>query len=315
MEGAACRWISVLRFALAGAVVMCIGGIAQTAARASWQEPDPDTTAAVGLTFKDPAIAQAVEDFESGKVQGSIDRLMAIVRDPAARDRQRTHELRTAAAMLMIRGGEAKQLADGRSILMRFQPNETEDLARRAQVLRLASEAKVKEGTPAAADLKPRANWHEYLRHVKRYLEIRLDEEHERLDRCVKNETWAGLREALLNTRNFVAQHETIKLALDTERDIVTIQGRRLAGAARDINSVIKDRVDRAETYRAEIPRLPERARPGKRAQVNTELRKARDAQKAGEDVIKEHRALRDRYGRRVEALNIVLREVPRDAR
>lgn len=294
--------------------VLVLAAANATAANAA-MEPDPDTTAAVGLTFKDPDIAQAVEDFEGGKTQESIDRLMAIVRDPAARDQKRNQELRVAASMLKIRSGDVKQLAEGRSILMRYQANETEDIARRAQVLRLASEAKVKDGTPSAADLKPRANWHEYLRHVKRYLEIRIGEEHERLDRCVKNETWGGLREVLINTRNFVAQHETIKLTLDEERDIVTIQGRRLAGAARDLNGVISDHVDRAEAYRAEIPRMAERARPGKRAQVNAELRKARDARKVGEEIIKEHRDLRDRYGRRVEPMSVVMRDVPRDAR
>lgn len=299
---------------IAAAIAVCLVG-ATTRAGSGSAEPDPDTTAAVGLTFNDPDIAQAVEDFEGGKTQESIDRLLTIVRDPAARDQKRNQELRVAAAMLKIRSGDVKQLAEGRSILMRYQANEPEDIARRAQVLRLASEAKVKDGTPSAADLKPRSNWHEYLRHVKRYLEIRIGEEHERLDRCVKNKTWGGLREVLTNMRNFTAQHETIKFTLDEERDIITIHGRRLSGAARDINSVIDEHVDRAEAYRAEIPRLAERARPGKRAQVNAELRKARDAKKVGEEVIKEHRDLRDRYGRRVEPMSVVMRELPRDAR
>ena len=277
-------------------------------------EPNPDTTAAVGLTFKDADIARAVQDFEAGKVQEPIDFLMNLVKDKAAKDQERTKELRTAAAMLMMRTMEVKQKQHALAIVTNIRPDDS-NVARRAQVIRLVGDAKVKDGTKGIDDLKPRDNWFEHLRQIKRYFENEIEKEQKSLERCVSGERWGGVRDALKTSNDCIERMEVIRLDLDSQLETIAAHARHLAQCARDANGVIADRVERGSVLRDQIPGAHPRSIASKKAAVNAEYRRARDAAEAAERIIKAHNELHRRYPSKIKFLSLALHDIPRDVR
>lgn len=224
--------------AIAAAVVMSAALASRVAAQV-----EADTTVAVGLTFEDPQIAEAIDLFEKGKREEAFQRLTDLIRDPARNEKQRVLELRAAQSMLQIRDGDAKLRGNANATLGNMVNGET-DLARRAQVIKLMGDDRIKDGTRDIADLKPRENWLERMRIVRTHLQTKLDEKTTEMEDAAGRDKGHARINTVMKDRespcHYVYQMKAIKVQSADTSAAITSYASRLRGVFASINSQIR---------------------------------------------------------------------------
>lgn len=228
-----------LRVWTIAAAAMAVTALVEPAAA----QVEADTTVAVGLTFEDPQIAEAIDLFEKGKREEALKLLADLIRDPSKNEKQRVLELRAAQSMLQIRDGDAKLRGNANATLGNQVNGET-DLARRAQVIKLMGDDRIKDGTKEIADLKSRENWLERLRIVRTHLQTKLDERTTEMEEAAGREKGHARIVTVMKDRespcNYVYQMKAIKVQSADTSAAINSYASRLRGVFSSINSQIR---------------------------------------------------------------------------
>lgn len=257
---------------------------------------EADTTVAVGLTFEDPQIAEAIDLFEKGKREESFKILADLIRDPSRNEKQRLLELRAAQSMLQVRDGDPKLRGNANATLGNLVNGET-DLARRAQVIKLMGDDRIKDGTKKIADLKPRENWLERMRIVRTHLATKLDEKATEMEEAVGRENGHARISNVMKDRespcHYVFQMKAIKVQSADTDTAINSYASRLRGVFGNINAQLRQLKAELQPLHAEWVAEHNRARKAdRRDDYNKVQHKAKEWHEAGKLVQKHYQEM-----------------------
>jgi len=256
---------------------------AKPLAPAAPAKTDPDVTGRVGLKFCDPAIATALDLFDAGKFDESIDGLYKLVNDSGQQDEVRKQELQLAAAMLEIRAGDRRK-PDSRSPYFSIGIGNAKNYAKswsdseigaRASVIALTAAKAINDGTRKYERLGPQPKWIESLRMVANDLERSIRNEDKRLVRSISRAALPNAEDALRKMAKYVEQRHVIELDRDTMKKEVVAHGRELDEATQRLNDLLSDMIDEAEALKQAWKRASRRTAWTARDKANEAIKAA----------------------------------------
>lgn len=245
--------------------------------------PNPDVTELVGLSFNDAAIAEALQLFSESRVEEAIEGLHKIINDRAQKDQERQRELKLFVAMLQIRSGERtngksgeKNFTRGRKAVIEYAKSWREqEIGVRAEVIRLAADKAVNDGTNTFEKLGPKAMWLECLGHVAQDLETRVRDEDKKLGRSISATTLPNAEDCLKKLAKYVEQRNVIRLDRENLTEEMVAHGRELDAAVRKLNDVLGDLISHAETLKRDWQRAGLRTKSTARDKANLAVKVA----------------------------------------
>lgn len=296
---------------LAIVVVLCACSVPASAARSS---PPPaetappaaapkatsrDVTSRVGLKFRDPAIASALDLFDEGKIDEAIDSLYKLVQDSGQQDEARKRELQVAAAMLEIRSGDRRRpdsrdsnFAKGLSKAKNYAKDWGDaDIGIRAGVIALTGGKATNDGTPKYEKLGPQAKWIERLQMVSDDLERNIRSEDKRLLKSIGRATLPNAEDALRKLAKYVEQRNAIELDRNSMMKVMTAHAGELDTAVHRLNDLLSDMIADAKALKQACSRANRRT-------FSTARDKANEAIKAAEQCRAVLEVARDTQGR-----------------
>ena len=289
------------------------------ASPAATPAPRPsDVTSRVGLTFNDPAIAAALDLFQSGKHTEALQSLTKLLSDRAQSDTERQRELQLALVMLQIRLGDKNleerkfNFANGKSLAAKYGRDWPESSARtRAQVLSLVADHAVKDGTKKFEKLGPDAAWLEYLATTARTLETQISNESERAKNAGSGDRWANAVDCMRKIETAFEQRLEIKLEQDRLPDLARQSSEEMKAAARRINDRLGDLINQVYARQQELQSAGPRTKGVCRDNLNKAIQTARTCRDALDRIIECHRNLAGKFRSEVRPLLIHAHDVP----
>jgi hypothetical protein len=289
------------------------------ASPAATPAPRPsDVTSRVGLTFNDPAIAAALDLFQSGKHTEALQSLTKLLSDRAQSDTERQRELQLALVMLQIRLGDKNleerkfSFANGKSLAAKYGRDWPDSSARtRAQVLSLVADHAVKDGTKKFEKLAPDAAWLEYLATTARTLETQISDEGRKFKDACAGDRWANIVDTVRKIDR--AFQLRLEIRLDQERlpNLARQTSEKLVDAARRVNDRLDALITQVHARHADWKRAGPRTVGACRDSLNKAKQAAQTCRDTLDRVIEFHRDLADKFPSEAAGMPLSPQEVP----
>jgi len=230
MKGYRCHSVS-MQLALAAAFVSCVVGCLCGSARGhawspgtigstqTWSADEFETATMLGLKFKDPAVKESLDLFDSGKDEEAITNLTKTHQDRVSSDPDRQKELKVALGIIYVRSGApaSKYMAPFDSVK---SGDKSLTITRRAKVALAATVWSKKQGGKGGLDLRPRENWFRALIGTKRDNELKLEKEHKLLVNVIKDNSFASVATRLEASGDIINEIDVIELERDKTKEI-----------------------------------------------------------------------------------------------